>query len=203
MKLSTKMMLKSLTILLLYLVVISEAADPKCCIDLHGGCSEIASWMCDHQGIKPICPATCKLCHVSAPPYQNNRITTSKRKVDTVKRLCASEQNKYAGVNLEFHYRMSYYAQLYAEYMVKNGLTSKHDCMKRFNFPGLTTMVGNLNAFQEDQDLGKALKLSIKAWYNSGSNMKNAMTDSQYVGCGAASNGKITRVVSWYGNAQK
>ena len=78
--------------------------------------------------------------------------------------LCAAEQNTYGGVNLKFHSKMAHYAQLYAEHMVNNGLTNEHDCLKRYNFPGLTTMVGNLNAFNVDKDLEEALKLSIKAW---------------------------------------
>ncbi|XP_066936574.1 uncharacterized protein [Clytia hemisphaerica] len=197
-------MVKNLAIVLSFLLALSEAAYDKCCIDLEGNCSKMSTWICEYQGgrYKSTCRATCKVCQPSIPAYQNNKITTPQEKVKAINNLCSIEQNKYAGVNLRFHPKMAHYAQLYAEYMVKNGLTNKHDCLKRYNFPGLTTMVGNLNAFFEDKDFGEALKSSIKAWYDSGSNMKSGMTDNQYMGCGVASNGKITRVVSWYGKGK-
>uniref|UniRef100_A0A7M5X0L0 SCP domain-containing protein n=2 Tax=Clytia hemisphaerica TaxID=252671 RepID=A0A7M5X0L0_9CNID len=174
------------------------------CVDTTGDCDE--RYHCTDN--RRSCPATCGECVPTLPPYHEGEHITPPEEIKEINEICASEHNKYDGVNLVFDNSIAHYSQLRAEYVVEQqqgSYQNVHDKCKLNLFPDLRWLVGNYMPFNEPMDLIAALKRAIQVWYeevnNPGGDQSHyeAMIGHSLVGCGVASNGKITRVVVWYG----
>eukprot|EP00111_Clytia_hemisphaerica_P009230 TCONS_00027126-protein len=205
------LMMKSSIILLCFLVALAYGGESDreenydcSCVDGTGDCDK--RYHC--PGSETLCPVTCGKCEPTLPPYHEKKHTTTPEEKAKINNMCADEHNTYNGVHLIFDKDIAHYAQLRAEYVVEqeelDQLDNIHDQCKRNLFPELRWLVGNYMPFNVAMDKEKAFKRALKVWYdekdsNGDQSHYEAMTGHSLVGCGVASNEKITRVVVWYG----